>query len=163
MKFSRPGKESGINVKVNNLEDEAVIDKLYEASPAGVPVRLMVRSICCIHPSVPGLSDRIALYRVVGRYLEHSRVFLFHQNGALALYMGSTDWMRRNLRHRVEVVFPVLDHQIKEEVLAFLDIQFRPAKKTQLLGIDLRPVSWPQAPKQYCSQEEFYQFLAEKK
>jgi polyphosphate kinase len=159
---AKEGKECGITVKINNLEDEEMIDKLYEASQAGVPISLMVRSICRLHPSVPGLSDQIELHRVVGRYLEHSRVFLFHNSGARDMYMGSADWMRRNLRHRVEVVFPVLDVKIKEEVMRFLDIQFKPAKKTQLLGIDLRSVSKPMDSEHHCSQEEFYNYLLRK-
>ena len=118
--LAKKDKPCGITVKVNNLEDEEVIDKLYEASQAGVPVKLIVRSICRIKPGVPGLSENIQLYRIVGRYLEHSRIFLFFNNGKNDLYMGSADWMKRNLRSRVEVIFPILDAAIKAEVLDFL-------------------------------------------
>ncbi|MFI5155395.1 MAG: polyphosphate kinase 1 [Chitinophagales bacterium] len=159
---ARDRRPSGITVKINNLEDEEMIEKLYEASNAGVPVRLMVRSICRLRPGIPGLSGRIQLFRVIGRYLEHSRVFLFHNSGAQDLYLGSADWMARNLRHRVEVVFPVEDKKIKEEILSFLEIQFSPANKTQLLGNNLHPVSWPELPSQNCSQESFYLYLKRK-
>jgi polyphosphate kinase len=158
---ARSGKPCGITIKINNLEDEEMIDKLYEASQAGVPIKLMVRSICCIKAGVPGLSENIRLYRVVGRYLEHSRIFLFYNNGNHDLYMGSADWMSRNLRHRVEVIFPILDAYIKREVMEFLEIQFMPAVKTQWLSEKLETIEWPEPPKQYSAQQSFYSLLKE--
>ena len=156
---AKKGLPSGITIKVNNLEEEHVIDKLYEASNAGVPVKLCVRSICRIKPGVQGLSENIQLIRVVGRFLEHSRIFVFHNNGLNDIFLGSADWMKRNLHSRVEVVFPVYDETIKKQVLDFIAIQFTPAKKTQLLSADLESLPWPGGAKQYCSQETFYQFL----
>jgi polyphosphate kinase len=160
--LAKKGKRCGITVKVNNLEDEEVIDKLYEASQAGVPVKVIVRSICRIKPGVPGLSENIQLYRIVGRYLEHSRIFVFLNNGNNDLYMGSADWMKRNLRSRVEVVFPILDAVIKAEVLDFLDIQLTPAIKTQLLSENLETINWPEPPEQYSAQLSFYKYLQQK-
>lgn len=156
------GKPSGITVKINNLEDEEIIEKLYEASQAGVPIRLMVRSICRIRPGVKGLSENIRLYRVVGRYLEHSRVFHFHNEGRDEVYLGSADWMNRNLRSRVEVVFPVYDPDVRREILQFLEIQFTPSVKSQHLDENLCVLPWPEPPEQYCAQEAFYRFLEHK-
>lgn len=156
---ARQGRPSGIIIKVNNLEEEEVIQKLYQASQAGVPIKLCVRSICRIKPGVPGLSETIELVRVVGRYLEHSRVFIFHNKGGNDIYLGSADWMKRNLRSRVEVVFPVYDEAIKKQVLDFIDIQFSPATKTQLLSANLETLPWKTDVKHYCSQEAFYNYL----
>lgn len=156
---ARQGNSSGITIKVNNLEEEHVINKLYEASKAGVPVKLCVRSICRIKPGVKGISDNIQLIRIVGRFLEHSRVFVFHNKGRNDIFLGSADWMKRNLRSRVEVVFPLYDELIKKQVLDFIAIQFTPASKTQLLSPDLESLPWPGGVQQYCSQESFYQFL----
>jgi polyphosphate kinase len=99
----------------------------------------------------------------VGRYLEHSRAFVFHHSGAQLIFLGSADWMYRNLHHRVEVVFPILDENIKKEVMDYLDIQFTPAVKTQWLNEDLKTQPWPQKPELYCVQEGFYNFLKKKK
>jgi polyphosphate kinase len=157
--LAKNGKECGITIKVNNLEDEEIIDKLYEASQAGVPVKMIVRSICRIKPGVKGLSENITLLRVVGRYLEHSRVFHFVNEGKNEIYLGSADWMRRNLRNRVEVVFPIIDPAIKEEILSFLRIQLTPATKTQMLSPDLSTIPWQHPPEQYSAQESFAQHL----
>jgi polyphosphate kinase len=156
------GKPCGITVKINNLEDDEIIERLYEAAQAGVPVTLLVRSICRIKPGVKRLSENIRLYRVVGRYLEHSRIFLFHNEGQDDLFLGSADWMKRNLRSRVEVVFPIYDPGIKKEILQFLDIQCTPSVKTQCLDENLQAIPWSEPPGQYCAQEAFYRFLEHK-
>jgi polyphosphate kinase len=157
--LAQQGRKSGITIKVNNLEDEELIDKLYEASQAGVPVKMIVRSICRLKPGMKGLSENITLYRVVGRYLEHSRIFHFVNDGKNDVYLGSADWMRRNLRSRVEVVFPITDKRIKKEVLSFLRIQLTPAGKTELLSENLETLPWPEKPKQHCAQRAFYLHL----
>jgi len=156
---AKQGKPSGITVKVNNLEEETLVNKLYEASQAGVPVKLCVRSICRVKPGVPHLSDNIQLVRVVGRYLEHSRVFIFHNEGRNDIFLGSADWMSRNLHSRVEVVFPLYDETLKKQVLDFIAIQFAPAEKTQLQSADLEALPWPGCTQQYCAQEAFYNYL----
>ncbi|RZA15065.1 MAG: polyphosphate kinase 1, partial [Proteobacteria bacterium] len=98
-----------IIAKMNALVDKRLIDKLYEASKAGVEIRLLVRSICCLRPGVPGLSETIEVHSVVGRFLEHSRVFYFRNKGKEEVYLGSADWMPRNMDRRIEVIFPVED------------------------------------------------------
>ncbi len=121
---SQDGKAARLIFKMNQLEEDRIIEKLYEASQAGVRVDLVVRGICCLRPGVPGLSENIRVVSIVGRYLEHSRIFYF-QNAPpdQRIYMGSADMMRRNLYNRVEVVFPVLDPRIQRQALRILATQ----------------------------------------
>jgi polyphosphate kinase len=103
------GKSSGIDIKVNALVDEGIIDSLYRASRAGVPVRVLVRGMCALKPGVPGLSENIRVRSILGRYLEHSRVFSFKGGGDSKIYIGSADMMHRNLDRRVEVLVRLID------------------------------------------------------
>ena len=112
----RHGLPAGIFAKVNSLADPAMVVKLYEASQAGVPITLVVRGICCLTPGVPGVSDNITVMSLVGQLLEHSRIFRFENGGNPKLYLGSADWMPRNLDRRVELVFPVEEEAIRERV-----------------------------------------------
>ena len=115
------GKPARLIFKMNQLEEDVVIQKLYQASQAGVEIDLMVRGFCCLNPGIPGISDHIRVYSTVGRYLEHSRIYYFHNAPPnQRVYMGSADLMRRNLYNRVEVVFPVLDPRIQKDVLRIL-------------------------------------------
>ncbi len=123
---ARAGRPARIVVKLNALVDETLIVALYEASRAGVRIDLIVRGICCLRPGVPGLSANIRVLSIVGRFLEHSRIYYFSNDGDPALYLGSADWMPRNLYRRIEIAFPVecprLRREIIEEMLpAFLN------------------------------------------
>ena len=130
---ARQGRPSGITAKMNSLQDRAIIDKLYEASTAGVPVRLVVRGICCLRPGVEGLSDSIEATSVVDRFLEHSRMFVFHADGADKLYLSSADWMTRNLNRRVEVAFPIYDPDVRRELRHVLDLQCADNAKARII------------------------------
>jgi polyphosphate kinase len=118
----RQGKHAYILAKINRLADKQMIEKLYEASQAGVKIDLIVRGICMLRPGVPNLSDNITVRNIIGRFLEHSRVFYFANGGLEDVYIGSADWMSRNLKHRIEVVAPVSDpamkHYLKNVLLA---------------------------------------------
>lgn len=127
------GLAQGITLKLNSLEDHALISKLYDASRAGVPVRLIVRGICCLVPGVPGLSERIEAISIVDRYLEHARVYAFANGGQPKVYLSSADWMGRNLDRRVEVAFPIKDERLHEELLQLLEIQWNDRTKARVL------------------------------
>jgi polyphosphate kinase len=111
------GREARIIAKMNALQDASIILALYEASQAGVQIDLIVRGACVLRPGVPGLSDNIRVRSIVGRFLEHTRIFLFHNDGKNDVYLASADWMNRNLFRRVEVAFPVLDPDLKQRVV----------------------------------------------
>ena len=117
------GRPAAIIAKMNGLMDPAIIDALYAASQAGVEIDLIVRGICCLRAGLDGISENIRVYSIIGRFLEHSRVFYFANGGDEEVWLGSADWMNRNLRSRVEVVFPILDQGLKRriyrELLAF--------------------------------------------
>ena len=118
---ARNGRPSGIHAKMNQLQDTAVIRELYAASQAGVPIELNVRGLCCLRPRVKGLSGNIRVFGVVGRFLEHSRIFRFVNGGQPEHFIGSADWMKRNLNGRVETVVPVEDEKLKarlDEIIA---------------------------------------------
>lgn len=119
---AKKGLPASIIIKINNLEERGMIDKLYEASQAGVKIDLLVRSICCLLPDQP-YSGNINVIRIVDRYLEHARVFVFHNDGSPEVFMGSADWMKRNLYRRVEVTFPVYNSQLRAEIMKILELQ----------------------------------------
>lgn len=116
------GTKGKIIAKMNALVDPEIIDRLYEASQAGVEIDLIVRGVCCLRPGVQGLSETIRVVSIIGRFLEHSRIFYFGNGGDSELYIGSADWMPRNLDARVEVVTPVLDSKIQQELRQIIDI-----------------------------------------
>lgn len=110
------GRQGRIIVKLNSLVDQEIIEKLYEASRAGVKIDLIVRGICCLRPKVPGLSENIRVVSIVGRFLEHSRIYYFTANGKPDIYLASADWMPRNFVRRVEIAFPIEDPLLRDEL-----------------------------------------------
>ncbi|MBK7174724.1 MAG: polyphosphate kinase 1 [Bacteroidales bacterium] len=131
---AKKGKEAWITLKLNSLVDEKSVKKLYEASQAGVKIKLIIRGICVLVPGVPGLSENIEAISIVDRFLEHSRVFVFANSGDPLYYISSADWMVRNFDHRIEVACPVYDPVIKSELKTMLDIQLSDNSKSRLLG-----------------------------
>ncbi|HEY9044962.1 MAG TPA: polyphosphate kinase 1 [Ohtaekwangia sp.] len=131
---AQQGLPSGITIKFNNLEDKVLIEKLYQASQAGVRITMIVRGICCLVPGVKGMSETISVTRIIDRYLEHGRIFIFENNGDREIYLGSADWMNRNIYRRIEVCFPVYDAGLKAEVLEIVKLQL--ADNTQAVTID---------------------------
>ena len=135
-KHAREGKPAKIVAKMNSLCDEGIIAALYEASAAGVEIELIVRGICCLKVGIPGISENIHVRSIVGNFLEHSRIFFFLNDGEEELYMGSADWMPRNLDRRVEILFPVLDDTLKEKVKHILDVELADNTKAHVLKPD---------------------------
>ena len=119
------GREGLIVAKMNSLCDKEIIENLYEASAAGVKIYLIVRGICCLRTGIPGVSENIHVCSIVGAFLEHSRIFYFYNNGQEDIYMGSADWMPRNLDRRVEIIFPVEEEELKSKLKHILDVQLR--------------------------------------
>jgi polyphosphate kinase len=114
---AKAGRRAQIIAKMNSLLEPEIIEALYEASQAGVQIELIVRGVCAIRPGVKGLSENIRVRSVIGRFLEHHRIFYFHADGEEKVYLGSADWMERNFFRRIEVIFPVLDAKLKRRVL----------------------------------------------
>ncbi len=133
---ARAGRQSGIKAKMNSLCDPDVIAALYEASAAGVHIDLLVRGICCLKTGIAGVSDNIKVYSIVGNYLEHSRIFIFENDCDPEVYLASADWMPRNLERRVEIMFPIEDKQIRENIIHILDEQFKDNAKKHVLMPD---------------------------
>ncbi|MDB5048507.1 MAG: Polyphosphate kinase [Fibrobacteres bacterium] len=130
------GKRSGITAKMNSLLDKEVIEALYEASRAGVPVRLIVRGICALRPGAKQLSENIQVKSVVGRFLEHSRIFYFENDGNPSVFVGSGDWMDRNLRERVEVAIPIKDANFIRQIEDILTVYWADNAKSRLMRAD---------------------------
>ena len=133
---ARKGLPAAITAKMNSLEDTGMIELLYDASQAGVKVRLLVRGFCCLLPRVEGLSENILVTSIVDRFLEHGRLYLFHNGGQEELYMGSADWMKRNLDRRVEVLAPILDPDAFQELRHMLELQMKDNEKARLLDAE---------------------------
>ncbi|MDQ6770919.1 MAG: RNA degradosome polyphosphate kinase, partial [Gemmatimonadota bacterium] len=119
--LAKAGKHGRIIAKMNSLVDAEIIQHLYAASQAGVNIDLIVRGICCLRPGIPGISDRVKVISIVGRFLEHSRIFYFGNDGNEELYFGSADWMPRNFDRRVEVVAPIEKRQLHPRVCSLLE------------------------------------------
>lgn len=120
---AQAGRPARLIIKINNLVDQALIEELYAASQTGVQIDLIVRGICCLRPSVPGLSEHIRVISIIDRFLEHARIFYFSNNGEPEYLLASADWMPRNLDRRVEIAFPVLDPWLQTQLQEVLDIQ----------------------------------------
>lgn len=122
IEFASQGKASGIIIKVNAISEPKIIRALYRASQAGVPIQLIVRGICALRPGVPGVSETIKVRSIIGRFLEHSRIYWFHNNGTDEIYAASADWMSRNLLSRVETCFPIEDPKLIERVKSEIEL-----------------------------------------
>ncbi len=127
------GLPASIILKMNSLQDQKMIQKLYDANNAGVEIKLMIRGICSLVPGIEGKSENIETYSIVDRYLEHSRIFIFHNNGDERIYLSSADWMVRNLSYRIETAFPIYDPDHRQEIKDFIDLQFRDNVKSRIL------------------------------
>jgi polyphosphate kinase len=159
---AQKGLPAAITIKLNNLEERVLITKLYDASMAGVKISLIVRSICCLVPGVPGMSENISIKRIVDRYLEHGRIFIFHNNGHSEVYMGSADWMNRNVYRRIEVCFPVSNERIKEEIMTMVDLQWNDNVQAVMLNNKIENVVITDNNPQIRSQQAICELLNHK-
>jgi len=158
---ARRGEPARIVAKMNSLVDRTLIEELYAASQAGVRIDLIVRGICCLRPGIPGLSDRIRVISIIDRYLEHARAFYFHNGGHSEYWLASADWMPRNLDHRVELAFPVLDPRLQTQIREVLEVQLTDtakAREVQIDGTSLRVRAPDALPVR--SQERLYGLVA---
>ncbi|WP_039656645.1 RNA degradosome polyphosphate kinase [Clostridium tyrobutyricum] len=158
-KNAKIGKPAKIVAKMNSIVDKEIIHNLYKASSAGVKIQLIVRGICCLKPKIPQISDNITVISIVGRFLEHSRIFYFYNEGEELIYLSSADWMNRNLDRRVELLFPIENIEIKEKIKRTLRIYLKDTLRAKQLNndgtysrIDKR------GKKPLDSQETFYQY-----
>lgn len=133
---ARAGKPARIMAKMNSLCDKEVIANLYEASCAGVKIELVIRGICCLKAGIPGLSENITVHSIVGNFLEHARILYVENDGSPEVYMGSADWMPRNLDKRVEIMFPVEDPELKKQIIHILQVQLEDNVKAHVLQPD---------------------------
>ena len=137
IKKAKEGKSAYIGAKMNALTDKVIIDKLIEASKAGVKIKLIIRGICCLIPGVEGYTENIRVISIVGRYLEHSRIYLFGAEEETAkVYIASADFMTRNTTKRVEVAAPVWDETIKERIMDMFHLMLKDNVKARELGSD---------------------------
>ena len=143
VKKAKAGGKGIIKVKVNNLEDIYMMDLLYKAAKGGVEVQLLVRGICCIVPAKKDLSENIKVKRIVDRFLEHSRIFIFGDSDDKRIYIGSSDWMTRNLQHRIEVCIPVLDPGLVDDLSNYFEIQWNDKVKAVELNENLEQQRLP--------------------
>ena len=130
---AKAGRKAQINLKLNSLQDDRMLEKLYEASESGVEIRLNIRGLCCLVPDKEGFSKNICAISIVDRFLEHTRVFQFHHSGEELVFLSSADWMERNLSFRIETVFPVYDPELKAQILHILEIQWNDNVKARYL------------------------------
>jgi polyphosphate kinase len=156
--YAQKGKKARIIIKLNNLQDRDMISKLYDAARAGVKVDLVIRSICCLSPEI---SENITVRRIVDRYLEHARVFIFNNDGQPEYYMGSADWMNRNLHSRIEVCFPVYDKKLCEELHHILQLQLADTEKAVTISDDLenKRISITDQQTSVAAQQAIYDYV----
>lgn len=154
------GKDACMYIKLNSLVDRATINRLYEASQAGVKIKMIVRGICSLVPGVPGMSENIEIISIVDKYLEHSRIFIFCNGGEEKYYITSADWMIRNLDNRVEVATPIYDKNIQTELKNYMEIQFNDSVKARRINEkQTNPYRRLKLNRKYRTQEDIYEFL----
>jgi polyphosphate kinase len=160
---AKAGKKAKITVKVNSLEDKKMINKLYKASNAGVKIRIIVRGICCLLPGEEGMSENIKVTSIVDRFLEHARVYIFHNNGNEKIYVASADWMKRNLSSRVEVAFPIYDENIRAELKQLMEFQLKDNVKARKINkTQSNPYKKSKGKQSVRAQYDTYYYLRQK-
>jgi polyphosphate kinase len=156
---ARACRAARIIAKVNSLIDEAIIEQLYRASEAGVVIDLIVRGMCSLRPGVPGVSENIRVVSIVDRYLEHARVFYFHNAGEPSFWLASADWMPRNFNRRIEIAIPVIDPSLQNRLKEILDLQLADTVKGWRMQADGSYLRKPSGKEPIRFQENYYEKL----
>ncbi len=157
---AKAGLPAEIIIKVNNLVDQGIVQRLYAASQAGVTIRMIVRGMCSLVPGIKGISENIRIISIVDRFLEHPRVMVFHNNGNPKVFISSADWMTRNQDHRVEVGTPIYDERLKQRIMDLLEIQFSDTTKARVIDADQRNNYVPRGNRRKIrSQISIYEYL----
>ncbi|WP_026450046.1 polyphosphate kinase 1 [Aequorivita capsosiphonis] len=162
IKNKKAGLPSGIKLKLNSLSDYKMVDKLYEASRAGVKIKMIVRGICCLIPGVKGMSENIEAISIVGKYLEHPRLFIFENAGNTKVYISSADLMGRNLDNRVEITCPIYDEDIKKEILENFEIGWSDNVKARVFDIKMNNAYRKNSKPPVRSQFKMYNYYLNK-
>jgi polyphosphate kinase len=158
MKKIKKGQFARIRIKLNNLEEAMMIDKIVKAAESGVKIEMIIRAICCLAPSHPNIQVK----RIVDRYLEHSRLFIFGDGEDAIVMMGSADWMQRNLHRRIEVCVPVEDPGCKKELIEYFDLQWKDNDKAVLLKENFTQVKPQTNGTVVNAQKAIYNYIKEK-
>ncbi|MFH1046573.1 MAG: polyphosphate kinase 1 [Candidatus Omnitrophota bacterium] len=161
IEFQKKYKNGSIFAKMNSLEDTQIIEKLYEASNAGVKIRLIVRGICCLIPGVAGMSEHIEVKSIVGRFLEHSRIYTFNNNSSPRVFLASADWMSRNFDRRIELLFEVSRQDLNEHLRFILDTYWKDDAKTHNLALNNEYIHHAPEGKAFNAQEYFIGYYAQ--
>lgn len=157
IKIAKAGKEGLIRLKLNNLTDKKLIEKLYDASQAGVKIEMIIRGICCLVPGLKDKSENITIISIVDRYLEHARFMIFNNAGKPEYYISSADWMERNLDKRIEVGAPIHSHELQKEIDIIFDFQWRGSVKSRLIRKDLKNIYKKVEGKPFHAQVQLYE------
>lgn len=160
--LAQSGKNALIRIKINNITNYDMVAALYEASQAGVQIRMIVRGICCLVPGIPGISDNIEVISVVDRYLEHPRMVIFENSGDREILISSADWMTRNLDNRVEVTCPIYDKDIQQELVDTFELSWNDNMKARWVNNDAKPVYRNNGAAPLRSQESTYLYYQNK-
>lgn len=157
---ARAGKKAALTIKVNNLVDKGIVNKLYGASNAGVKINMIIRGMCSLVPGIEGVSENIRIISIVDRFLEHPRVVITHNDGDPQVYISSADWMTRNIDHRIEVAAPVRDPRLKQRIIDITNIHFTDTVKARLIDKEMSNAYVPRGNrKKVRSQVAIYDYL----
>lgn len=137
MAFAQQGKKAEIILKVNNLVDKGLVNKLYDANNAGVRIKMIIRGMCSLVPGVSGMSENIQVISIIDRFLEHPRVIITHNDGNAQVYISSADWMTRNIDHRIEVGAPIRDERLKQRIIDIINIHFTDTVKARWIDKEM--------------------------
>ncbi|MDX1784323.1 MAG: polyphosphate kinase 1, partial [Aequorivita vladivostokensis] len=157
--LANEGKKGLIILKMNSLQDEGMIKELYKASNAGVEVRLLIRGMCSLVPGIEGQSENISITSIVDRFLEHGRIYIFGNDGDEQLFIGSADWMTRNLTHRIEVVTPILDEDHKKTIRDIINIELNDNVKARIIDAEQKNEYVKNSAKKVQSQLAIYEYF----